>query len=461
MTSQLLHVIENNGDNLLEEVNLLLKEGEDPNAGDKGKSPLLTASTNCRFDVVKLLLSKGADESQLGWTPLFKCVFFDTTSDLEALLKTLTETTKPLELEHHDHDKRTPLALAILLGETTKADLLECGSQSAFDSLFLSPIIDKIVVLEEPEILNYVINLGYDRDSEKRYRAMCLAAITHDCYKSAQFILDTTLEYADNFNGERADLKKSFLGYEISTEIHISEPDYKRDQTPVYGTQNPELANKPFWCAMAKCRTDAFYAEKLLRERHGYTLQSPNDPVWGNDRAGQTLNVLPGGSFVEIGGLSDPLDPYDRDHHCYNDVIVHNGKGHCDIYIYPKDVFPQTYYHSATLVGSQIYIIGNAWGKNEPKKYVGYTLVYVLNLDNFQINKVETSGNMPGWIFKHKAAFDGSNTIILSQGTIFTGVTDTGVTYKNTNRTKKDFHYKENTVRYSLCLKTMRWNQLD
>ena len=59
----LLKTIYQNGNKLLSEVEALLDQGEDPNVITKyNESPLRVASNNGRFDVVKLLLSRGADK---------------------------------------------------------------------------------------------------------------------------------------------------------------------------------------------------------------------------------------------------------------------------------------------------------------------------------------------------------------------------------------------------------------
>lgn len=86
------------------------------------------------------------------------------------------------------------------------------------------------------------------------------------------------------------------------------------------------------------------------------------------------------------------------------------------MYTYPKDIFDPTDNHTATLVGDSIYIIGNL-GYFKERKY-GATPVYRLNLSDYSIKKVETTGEMPGWIYRHKAFFDGLSTITLIGGEI-------------------------------------------
>lgn len=47
----------------------------------------------------------------------------------------------------------------------------------------------------------------------------------------------------------------------------------------------------------------------------------------------------------------------------------------------------------------------------------GFTPVYRLDCEHWQIEPVETRGDNPGWIFKHRTKGDGSN-LIVSSGTV-------------------------------------------
>ena len=52
-------------------------------------------------------------------------------------------------------------------------------------------------------------------------------------------------------------------------------------------------------------------------------------------------------------------DFYDPDFCIYNDVFVERARRPPGIYRYPKDVFPPTDFHTATLVGDEIILIGS------------------------------------------------------------------------------------------------------
>ncbi len=127
------------------------------------------------------------------------------------------------------------------------------------------------------------------------------------------------------------------------------------------------------------------------------------------------MTPLPDGRVIEIAGEHE--DYYDPDFCIYNDVFVHDRKGNCDIYIYPREVFPPTDFHTATLAGEHIYIIGNL-GYLEDRR-PGYTQVFRLDIKTLKVERLETRGAMPGWISKHKASYDGQSVITVKNGKIF------------------------------------------
>ena len=98
-------------------------------------------------------------------------------------------------------------------------------------------------------------------------------------------------------------------------------------------------------------------------------------------------------------------------------MIVHHGDGTFDILGYPKKVFPPTDFHTATLAGKFIYIIGSLGYQGERRS--GAAQVYRLNIETFQMEKVETSGENPGWISRHKAARDGNGGIRIRGGKVW------------------------------------------
>jgi hypothetical protein len=162
--------------------------------------------------------------------------------------------------------------------------------------------------------------------------------------------------------------------------------------------------------------------------------------IWCFDRFGKSFTELPDGRVVEIAGEHE--DFYDQDFCIYNDVIVHGGDGTFNIYGYPKEVFPPTDFHTATLVGSAIYVIGNVGYQGERR--LGATQVYRLELDSWAFDRVETTGEGPGWIGKHKAKLVGSQ-IEVSGGKVFSFDNEQAL-------------YEDNPDRFVLDLESMIWS---
>ena len=113
-------------------------------------------------------------------------------------------------------------------------------------------------------------------------------------------------------------------------------------------------------------------------------------------------------SWVQIAGEHE--DSYDPDFCIYNDVVVHDGNGNAQFYVYPPDVFPPTDFHSATLVDGAIVLIGNL-GYDESRQ-PGQTQVLRLDLTDFSIGRIDTTGPRPGWISSHRARLDGDRIVV-------------------------------------------------
>jgi hypothetical protein len=114
------------------------------------------------------------------------------------------------------------------------------------------------------------------------------------------------------------------------------------------------------------------------------------------------------GRLVYLGGEHD--DWYDPDFCIYNDVAVEDSGGHIDIFIYPETVFPPTDFHTASLVGKTLCLIG-CLGYKDARKF-DETPVYCLDTETYSMSRLETYADAPGWIFKHEAEFDRRNNEI-------------------------------------------------
>ncbi len=128
---------------------------------------------------------------------------------------------------------------------------------------------------------------------------------------------------------------------------------------------------------------------------------------------GRTITSLPDGRYVSIGGEHE--DSYDQDFSIYNDVVVFNeADDSIDIYGYPKAVFPPTDFHSATLTGDCIVIIGCLGYPDDRRP--GNTPVYALELPGCRISETKTSGDSPGWIYKHEARLEPNGSTVTIRG---------------------------------------------
>jgi hypothetical protein len=116
-----------------------------------------------------------------------------------------------------------------------------------------------------------------------------------------------------------------------------------------------------------------------------------------------------------------------------------------EIYGYPKEVFPPTDFHTATLVGNEIVVIGSV-GYKEERRY-GYTPVYRLDLADYHMTKLVSSGDVPGWVSKHTARLEGDGTVVVAGGQVIL---------------KRDTQelYKPNVEEYALEVRTGSWRRL-
>ena len=130
---------------------------------------------------------------------------------------------------------------------------------------------------------------------------------------------------------------------------------------------------------------------------------------------GQAQVVLPDGREVFIAGEHE--DHYDPDFFIYNDVVVVDEDKQVTILGYPESDFPPTDFHTATLVGQDILLIGNLGYPAD--RDLDQTQVYRLDVQSWQMTPVQTTGAPPGWIHDHTAALcEEENAIIVTGGKI-------------------------------------------
>ncbi len=175
-----------------------------------------------------------------------------------------------------------------------------------------------------------------------------------------------------------------------------------------FGTSNPEKMELEYWKWAAQNKIGPYKAIK----RFNADLDQQKGPDWCFPRDFMSSTKLLDGRTIHIGGEYE--DSYDPEFCIYNDVVVIDAEGGIEIFGYPRDVFPPTDLHTATLVEDRIILIGS-FGYPEDRM-PGSTSVFALDAKSYKIDALETTGVNPGWIFKHSADFNSKRDVIAVTG---------------------------------------------
>ena len=124
-------------------------------------------------------------------------------------------------------------------------------------------------------------------------------------------------------------------------------------RTPRRGERNPDILTNPYWVWGVQNPQSGFDMDKAF----GYNSSDNAEPSWSFKRHGQTKTTLADGTVIQVAGEHE--DSYDPDFFIYNDVVVTKPDGEIIIYGYSIKDFPPTDFHSATLVGNEIILIGS------------------------------------------------------------------------------------------------------
>lgn len=218
-----------------------------------------------------------------------------------------------------------------------------------------------------------------------------------------------------------------------------------------YGRANPEQVENALW----EQAIDEDWTGYALRRhlavdldcaivRQNFSHSTYRDatpgPFWSWRRFGRTSTALPDGRVIHIAGEHE--DSYDPDFCIYNDVMVQYAGGRREFFLYPKDVFPPTDFHSATLVGSKIVLIGSL-GYSDLRR-PGETQVLTLDTQDLRIERVSTAGECPGWLSRHSAEKIGETRILVAGGKVQTAG-----------------GYASNTGIFELDLASMTWRRME
>jgi len=423
---------------LLDLLQVLIDHGvELSNVTSYGESGLRVLSRLGRFDGVRLLLNAGADESQLEWTPLIKAVALGTLDEMQSLLAA------GAPLEDRDRWSRTAWLVALQVGDLGKAALLrDSGADTDAVGRCGQPPLFYAIQCYRTNVLRWLLELGFDVERTDEFGATALIeAVEHGHDEGVELLLQagaavdrehhggTALEAARSrrmvmrlldananpryLSGEGrrvlvglpADADESLLD-------GVTADEFLRARSRRFGTSNPEKMDERFWLGMIRSGITGYQANERFKGPSSFRGQ----PVWCAHRFGQSTTLLPDGRVVQIAGEHE--DYYDPDFCIYNDVFVHDPDGTIHIYGYPEDVFPPTDFHTATLIGDAIYIIGSLG--YSAQRVQGSTPVYRLDTRSWRIEPVQTSGTDPGWINRHRATQLSHHEIRLDKGQVLT-----------------------------------------
>ena len=209
---------------------------------------------------------------------------------------------------------------------------------------------------------------------------------------------------------------------------------YRQWRNARRGTIPAEKLNNPAWEWLIRTRISAYQANQHF---HGPDSHSAGPP-WCFSRFGRSRTLLPDGRMFLIAGEHE--DFYDPDFFIYNDVVVWHADDTIDVYGYRVSDFPPTDFHSATLVGDRLILVGSL-GYAEDRN-PGQTQVLSLDVNSLSIERMETTGANPGWIFKHSATLQDGD-ILVQRGDV-----------QNTDG------ILENIDDWLLDLQSLRWSRL-
>lgn len=382
------------------------------------ESALRVLSRLGRFDAVRLLIEAGADESLLQWTPLIRAVAIGDLHDVKTAIE------NGHSLEERDWWERTAWLVAVQTGDVTRAQLLidhgadihargRCGKTALLAATesertpTLEWLLQMGIPIEETDDFGTTpLTHASEYANPKAVKLLLIAGAIVDREEHGGTALSSagTAEVATLLLSAGADpanlpfsARRDLVGLDPvpdEAQLTTTAEEFRLGRTRRFGSDNPEETNVPFWVSMIRAGVSAFAARRAYNGAAG-----DHSPVWCAQRFGQTLTFMPDGRIVQIAGEHE--DFYDEDFCIYNDVFVHSPDGSIRIFSYPESLFPPTDFHTATLIGEYIYLIGSL-GYMGRRTYRD-TPVYRLHTGSFRMEPVGTTGTSPGWLYKHRA----------------------------------------------------------
>jgi hypothetical protein len=229
--------------------------------------------------------------------------------------------------------------------------------------------------------------------------------------------------------------------------VEITAELFEQQRSRRFGETNPEKMQFAFWEWMVREKLEPYRVRELFKA----PFQCQDDPIWTFSRMGATRSQLPDGRSVSIGGEYE--DYYDPDFCIYNDVVVERPSGEVEIYGFPEDDFPPTDFHTATLVRNCMVIVGGLGYQRS--RHPGRTPVYSLDFSNYHISQVRTTGENPGWIFKHQAELETNGVVRIWGGMLIQGTTEE----QRYRRSFDDYALDTNSWTW-ICSTRRNWRQI-
>lgn len=188
----------------------------------------------------------------------------------------------------------------------------------------------------------------------------------------------------------------------VTREVFLQWRDARRGESPA------ESMTNPYWVWLIESEISSYGANQLFDGPSSYG----GSPAWSRDRFGQSDTTLPDGRRILIAGEHE--DYHDPDFYIYNDVFVISAEGDIEILGYPASEFPPTDFHTATLLGEDLILVGSLGYPDDRKPAT--TQVLVLNTESWEVTRKETGGNGPGWIHRHRTELTEDRRSLIIRG---------------------------------------------
>jgi ankyrin repeat protein len=254
-----------------------------------GDSALKSAYLNGHFDLLRLLISAGANPSVLGWTPLQRAIAIGTMAEVSEALDA------EQDVERRDSCGMSAMSIALKKGDLPTVKILQAhGADPLATSPDGRPAILDAIAGGSAQVVLWLIKQGAlvsDQGSFGRYSPL-ESAVEAGNLKMVQLLLDLGFHH-DPASGwskilesatERSVILKllevgadpqyfSEDGRRAILDLHdtwfhrldeISFKQYLAGRSPRFGPENPREDNDPFWIKMIQIGADGYAARQKI-----------------------------------------------------------------------------------------------------------------------------------------------------------------------------------------------------